>query len=355
MATQAFTHLDIRLRLQWGVEVTREQVLQCLVLLIPHDLCKMQIEARLQAGIADWASKTEYALTADIPGSAQLLGEVEVYSSSCSVQPVWTSFVAFTHGVAQLNIQLPAAACQAKPCPQLQLAHSPGIGGEQERSAAVAASLPHGSLLLQESGNSEACWMSPDTMHSLLQAAALSLTCRQAFPPELHPVCQADLRQPAAANMDRLDCTQGDSCNIKARQHQQQSVWQMALLPLALFAAACVAWTQMCRRSRHSCAMQDELGPLPAAFHQNGRTGQRVDIGTSPLVLSMQYSSTQAVPTSGASPKRELRQLLVAAARSPTSRQQSSWVAITEKWQRTEAGRLVKAQSGNPSHASAEP
>ena len=320
-----------------------------------HDLCKVQIEARLQAGIADWASKIEYALTADIPGSAQLLGEVEVYSSSCSTQPVWTSFVAFMHGVAQLNIQLPAAACQTNPCPQLQLAHPPGISGEQERSAAVAASLPHGSLVLQESGNSEACWMAPDTMHSLLQAAALSLTCRQAFPPELHPVCQADLRQPAASSSDRPDCTQGVSCNIKAQQHQQQTTWRMALLPLALFAAACVAWMQMCRRSRHSCAMQDELEPQPAAFHQICRIRQQVDIGTSPLVLSMQYSSTQAVPTSGGPPKREPRQLLAAAARSPTSCQQSSWVAITEKWQRTEAGRLVKAQSSNPSHASAEP
>ena len=309
----------------------------------------------MQAGITDWASETEYALTADIPGSAQLLGEVEVYSSSCSVQPVWTSFLAFTHGVAQLNIQLPAAACQAEPPAQLQLAHPPSTGGEQERSAAVAASLPHGSVLLQESRNSQACWMAPDTMHSLLQAAALSLTCRQAFPPELYPVCQADLRQPAAAaGRSMPDCTQGDSWTSKAQQHQQQTMWRLALLTLALFAAACVAWTQMCRRSCHSCAMQDELGPLPAASHHCS-TRQRVDIGTSPLVLSMQYSSTQPVPTSGAPPQREPLQLLVTAARSPTSRQQSSWVAATEKWQRTEAGRLVKTQSDNLSHASAEP
>ena len=315
---------------------------------------QLQVEASLQADVTDWASDTEYALTADIPSSAQLLGEVEVYSSSCSVQPVWTSFLAFTHGVTQLNIQLPAAACQAEASPQLQLAHPPGIGGEQERSAAVAASLPHGSLLLQESGDSQACWMAPDTMHSLLQAAALSLTCRQAFPPELHPVCQADLRQPAAASRSTPDCTQGDSWDIKAQQHQQQTMWQMALLTLALFAAACVTWRQMCTRSRHSCSMQAKLGPLPAAFHHRS-TRQQVDIGTSPLVLSMQYSNTQPVPTSGAPPNREPLQLLAAAARSPSSRQQSSWVAIAEKWQRTEAGRLVKTHSESPSHASAEP
>ncbi len=314
----------------------------------------MQIEARLQAG-TDWASETEYVLTADIPGSTQLLGKVEVYSSSCSVQPVWTSFLAFTHGVAQLNIQLPAAACQAELPSPLQLDHPPSIGGEQERRAAVAASLPHGSLLLQESRDSEACWMAPVTMHSLLQAAALSLTCRQTFPPELHPVCQADLRQPAAASMGRPDCTQGDGWNIQAQQHQQQTMWRMALLTLTLSAAGCVAWSQVCRRSCHSCATQDKLGPLPAALNQDRSTRQRVDIGTSPLVLSMQYSSTQPVPTSAAPPKREPSQLLLGAARSPPSRQQSSWVAVTEKWQRTEAGRLVKSQSDNPSHASAEP
>ena len=342
--------------MQWGVQVACELTSSNVwCFLFCKIFFQMQIEARVQAGITDWAPELEYALTADIPGSAQLLGEVEVYSSSCSVQPVWTSFLAFTHGVAQLNIQLPAATCQAKSPPKLQLAHPPGIGGEKERSTAVAASLPHGSLLLQGSTDSEACWMAPDTMHSLLQAAALPLTCRQAFPPELHPVCQADLRQPAAASRGRPDCTQGGSCEIKAQQHQQQTMWRVALLTLALFAAACVAWTLKCRRSRHSCAMQDELGPLPAAQHQDCGTRQRVDTGTSPLVLSMQYSSTQPAPTGGAPPKREPLQLLIAAARSPTSPQQSSWIAATEKWQRTEAGRLVKTQSDKLSHASAEP